>query len=128
MSGLFVEERTCGRRDALRDTHTTTDGDIESEQLLVIVEDGDVAEVVAEDVDIVVRRDRDRDLELARQVVFSVKRLDVLDCLTNDLLLVEPDLGVRGSLRLETVGELARKVENLRVQRSERRVRRAHLQ
>ena len=49
---------------AVRDTHTTTDRDVETLELAVVADDGDVAEVVGEDVDVVGRRDSDGDLEL----------------------------------------------------------------
>jgi hypothetical protein len=101
---------------ALGNTHSTTDGNVETEQLLVLVKNGDVTEVMAVDVDVVARRNGDGDLELARKVVLAVKRLVVDDGLTGNLLLVEPNLGVGGGLRLETVGELLGEVEDLVVE------------
>ena len=49
---------------AVRDSHTTADRDVETLKLAVVADNGDVAEVVGEDVDIVRRRHSDGDLEL----------------------------------------------------------------
>lgn len=52
--------------NSLSDTHSSSDGYVESSELLVLVEDGDVTEIVTVDVDIVGRRNSDSDLELSR--------------------------------------------------------------
>ena len=49
---------------AMRDTHTATNRHVKALEFTVVTDDGDVAEIVGEDVDVVRRRDSDRDLEL----------------------------------------------------------------
>ena len=85
----------------MRDTHATADRDVEAGELTVLVNDRDKAEIVSKDVDVVVRRDGDGDLELcecqrvveaqidfmtnlAREVELSVQWLDVLQRITGD--------------------------------------------
>ena len=60
---------------------------------LAVLDDGDEAQIVGEDVDIVVGRDRDDGLELSRQVGLAVDRLSSsASPLVVDLLALEPDL------------------------------------
>lgn len=98
----------------VRHAHTTTGRNIEASEVAVLVDDSDEADVVGEDVDIVRRRNSDRDFELLthisdvglnvngkathlpRQVELAVQRLDILQCLTSDELLVQPNLVVCG--------------------------------
>ena len=83
-----------GVRLAVGHAHAAADGDVPAGDLAVLVEDGDEAEIVREDVDVVRRRHRDHDLELARQVGLAVDRLDLLLLAAGDLLAVEPDLAI----------------------------------
>ena len=49
---------------AVRDAHATTNRHVKALEFTVITDDGDVAEIIGEDVDVVGRRDSDRDLKL----------------------------------------------------------------
>jgi glucose/arabinose dehydrogenase len=67
---------------------------------------GDEAEVVGEHVDVVVGRDRDGDLELARQVVLAVERLGVVGRLAaRDQFLAQPDLVVGARARQKMLAD-----------------------
>jgi hypothetical protein len=57
-------------------SHSSSNGDVVTGDLLVRVNDGDEPNVVGEDVDIVVRREGDGDLELKRQT--EERRLQLL--------------------------------------------------
>ena len=78
----------------------------------VRVDDRDEAQIVREDVDVVVGRDGDDRLELSRQVGLAVDRL-VLGLAADDLLALEPDLAVGARLRQEMVADRARQLQRL---------------
>ncbi len=87
---------------AVRHAHAATDGDVPADQLALLVGDGDIAQVVRVDVDVVRRRHGDDGLELTREVVDAVDRLLVLlgrSTLVDHLLTVEPDLVIGAGLR-----------------------------
>ena len=65
-----------GFRLAVRHAHAAADRDIPARDLSGCVDDGDEAEIVGENVDVVRRRHRDDDLEFARQISPAVDRLD----------------------------------------------------
>jgi hypothetical protein len=59
-------------------THASTNGDVETDELLgFLVNDGDEADVVREDIDVVLRGDGDGDLELQRG---KGKMVSAIDC------------------------------------------------
>jgi hypothetical protein len=62
---------------------------------------------------------------LPRQVVFAVLGLEVLDGISSDLLLVEPDLGIGVRLGKEVLGQVLRELEDLVVKMRHGRVSRA---
>jgi hypothetical protein len=88
--GLFV---------GVRNTHTTTSGNIVSLNSATGIGDGNESDIVGQDIDRVVGRDSDGDLELSGKVGRTVQWLKVLDSVSGYLLLVEPDLVVGGSTR-----------------------------
>ena len=114
--------------------HTATGRDVEASKVTVLVDDGDEADVVGEDVDIVCRRNSDRDFELPthvsdvrlenyggtthlpRQVELAVQRLDILQCLTSNKLLVQPDLVVCGRAWKQMLADAPCEVVSLSVQ------------
>ena len=86
---------------SVRDTHATADRDVEASELAVLINDSNETKIVGKDIDVVVRRDGDGDLELcecqrvvdaqidsmtnlAGEVELSVERLDVLQRITSD--------------------------------------------
>lgn len=93
--GLFV---------TVSNTHTTTNANIVTNDL-VVLNNGNETNIVGEDVNGIVRRDGDGDLEFTGEVVRAVERLAVrverLDSVTRDLLLVKPDFVVSVGSRKE---------------------------
>ena len=81
------------------------------------LDDGDEAEVVGEHVHVVVRRHRDDDLELARQIVLAVDRLLLGATVSaiDDLLAVEPDLVIGAGPRQQVIADRARQLVGVRV-------------
>src|SRR5205807_6205928 len=78
---------------AVGHAHAAADRHVEASDLAFLVEDGDVAEVVGEPVDVVRRRHGDHDLEFSRLVGRAVDRLDDGVVLAAGVLLaVEPNL------------------------------------
>lgn len=89
--------------------HATTHCDIETFQFTILVDNGNKAEVIGKDVDVVVRRNGDCNFELdgnlvcdhsnyqrkftdlAREVELPIQWLKVLDSFTSHHLLVEPN-------------------------------------
>jgi len=125
--GLFV---------AMGHAHAATDGDVVADDL-VVFDDGDKAEVVGEDVDVIARGNGDDGLELARQVVLAVDGLfgigDVVDLrrIVGDLDLfagavVEPDLVIGAGAGAEVVRDLGGEFEHVGVDLRLMRVRIAH--
>ena len=88
---------------AVAGAHAAADRDIEAGQDAVL-DDRDEAEIVGEDVDIVVRRHGEGDLELAWQIGLAVQRL-ALGFAAGNALLVEPDLVVGAAVRLQVFGQ-----------------------
>ena len=68
-----AEARKCFLH-AVRHAHAAADGDVPADELAVF-DDGDEAAVMREDVDIVVGRHREDELEFARQIARTVNRL-----------------------------------------------------
>ena len=60
----------------VRGAHAATDSEVEAQQLAVL-DDGNEAEIVREDIDVVDGRHGDRRFELARQIGLAVERLDL---------------------------------------------------
>jgi len=52
-------------QNSLSDSHSSSNRDVESGKLLVLVEDRNVTEIVTVDIDIIGRRNSDSDLELS---------------------------------------------------------------
>lgn len=52
-------------QNSLSDSHSSSNRDVESGELLVLVEDRNVTKIVAVDIDIIGRRNSDSDLELS---------------------------------------------------------------
>ncbi len=97
--------------------HAAADRDVPALQRAGLVERRDEAEVLGEDVDVVVRRHRDHGLELPRQVRAAVDRLDHLLLAADDLLAVEPDLAIGLRLRQEMIGDVFRQRVSRRMRR-----------
>src|SRR5690606_9812531 len=85
---------------AMGDAHAATDGDIEPFELARRAGDGDEAEIVGVDVDIVARRYGDGNLELAWQVALAVERLALP---AGDLVAIEPDFVIGAGGRQEVI-------------------------
>ncbi|GJD69836.1 hypothetical protein MMMDOFMJ_2774 [Methylobacterium gnaphalii] len=105
--------------------HAPADGDVPTRELVLLVEDGDEAKVVREDVDLVGRRHRDDDLELTRQVGLAVDRLELL-LSADDLLAVEPDLAPGIGLWQKGVGDGLAELVGRLVGANLRRIGRGH--
>lgn len=76
----------------MRDAHTTANGDVEARQTAVrLVSNGNKANVRCVNIDVVVRRYGNVDLELSREIDGAVERFKVFDGLAGNELLVEPD-------------------------------------
>ena len=89
----------------MRHTHTSTNGNIETSKFAIRVGDSDEADIVREHIDVVVGWDRNGNFELrggsvseqtnasvraylARKIELSVERLEVLQCISRNELLV----------------------------------------
>ena len=112
-------------------THSTTGKQVKTDQSTVLTLDGDKTNVVGVDVGVVVRWDSDGDLELSGQVGRAVERLEVLNGIAGDLLLLvvtllEPDLVVGSSGWQEVVRDLLGAGVGFLVQLVELRKGRAH--
>jgi len=83
--------------------HAAAQGDVVAEDAALAIGDADEAQVVGEHVHIVGRRQREADLELARQVALAVDRLDFLAG-TGHLLLVQPDLVIGAGVGQQVFG------------------------
>ena len=117
--------------------HAAADGDIVTDHLVVTLEDGDVAEVVGEDIDVVARGHRDNGLELAWQVMLAVDGLlgigDLVDewWIIGDLHLlagavVEPDFVIGAGAWAEVIRDRGGELEDLGVDLRLVRIRIAH--
>lgn len=108
-----ITQSRVGLLVTVSNTHTTTNTDIVTNDL-VVFNDGNETNVVGEDVHSIVWRDSDGDLEFTREVVRTVERLAVrverLNSVTRDLLLVKPDfvvgVGSRKKVLRDGLGEL----------------------
>ncbi len=98
-----VREPGVGLRVAVRRAETAAHRQVEAGEATGL-DDGDEAEVLREDVDVIDRRHGDRRLELARQVVRAEDLLRFLG--RRDLRAVEPDLVVGTGTRQQMSGEL----------------------
>jgi hypothetical protein len=87
-------------------------GEIESGEPAAF-DDGDEAEIMGKDVDVVDRRNRDGRLEFARQVIRSQNLLSLL--LGRDSCAVEPDFVVCTAVRQEVRGESRRPSQDFAV-------------
>ncbi len=90
-----------GFRLAMGHPHAAADHHVVADDSTAL-HDRDEAEIMGEHIDIVVRRQRDGDLEFARQVGAAEDRF-VLDLAAGDLFLIQPDLvpgaGARQQMR-----------------------------
>ena len=93
---------------AMGHAHAAADRHVPAGDVAGLVRDGDVAEVVREDIDVVRGRHRHHDLEFARQVGLAVDRLHHLVLAARDALAVEPDLAIGRRMRQQVVGDRAR--------------------
>lgn len=109
----------------MSDTHTTTNRDIESQKLLIL-DDRNESNVVAEAVGVIRRRNGNGDLELSWEIVLAVQRFDILDCIARDKLLVQPDLRVCIGAWHKVLANVLCDFGNLAVDRTKRRVAGAH--
>ena len=96
---------------AVRHAHAAADHDVVADDAAAFL-DGDEPEIVREHVDVVVRRQRDRDLELARHVGAAVDRL-VFRLATGDLLAVDPDLVPGAAFRQQVRADRLRQPRHL---------------
>ena len=93
-----VGDARIGFGIAVGRAHAAADADVVAEQgavvaAAVVTYDRDEAQILREDIDIVTRRHRERDLELARQVGRTVDRLFFFAA-AGDFFLVQPDFVV----------------------------------
>lgn len=99
-----ITQSRVGLLVTVSNTHTTTNANIVTNDL-VVLNNGNETNIVGEDVNGIVRRDGDGDLEFTGEVVRAVERLAVrverLDSVTRDLLLVKPDFVVSVGSRKE---------------------------
>ena len=108
---------------AMRAAHAAANAKVESDQLAVF-DDGDEAEVLRKNIDVVQRRHRDRCLEFSRQIGWPVDRFAFTRCafavfaqaLINPILInpflinpnaIEPDLVIRAGLGQQMFGQSA---------------------
>jgi hypothetical protein len=108
-----------GRGVPVGRAHPAAGRDVEADQAFA-VGDGDEAQVVGIDVDIVVRRHRNGGLELPRQIGRAVDGLEILAAA--HLLAVEPDLVIGAGLRQQVLADPLRPLVNLPMQRRRDRV------
>lgn len=120
-----ITQSRVGLLVTVSNTHTTTNTNVVTNDL-VVLNNGNETNVVGEDVNGVVRRDGDGDLEFTREVVRAVERLAVrverLDSVTRDLLLVKPDFVVSVGSRKEMLRDGLRELVDGSVGLGERRV------
>lgn len=99
-----ITQSRVGLLVTVSNTHTTTNANIVTNDL-VVLNNGNETNIVGEDVNGIVRRDGDGDLEFTGEVVRAVERLAVrverLDSVTRDLPLVKPDFVVSVGSRKE---------------------------
>ena len=110
-----VRETGEGLHLIVRHSHATADRDVEADKVARIVRDGDEAEVVGEDIDVVGGRDGDDGLEFPGEVGLSVDRL-LLGLAAGDHRVVDPYLVVGAGPRGEMRRDRPRDLEGLRVQ------------
>ena len=88
-----VSQTREGFRVPVAHAEAATDGDVVAQKLAGF-DDGDEAQILREDVDVVGRRQGERRLEFARQIERAVKRL-LLGFTTSHELFVQPDFVIR---------------------------------
>ncbi len=93
---------TMGHPHAAANHNVVTDNSI-------ALHDSDKAEIMGENIDIVVRRQSNGDLEFARQVGAAEDRF-ILDLAAGHLLLIQPDLVPGSGARQQMAGDVARQV------------------
>ncbi len=93
---------------AMGHPHAAADDHIVADDLAALL-DRDETEIVRENIDIVMRRQRNGDLELARHVGAAVDRLVFLDP-PGDLLLLQPDFMPGAAVRQQMRGDVAVRV------------------
>ena len=91
---------------------------------VAVLDDGDVAEVMGEHVDVVLRRHRNGDLEFAGQIGGAVDRLGLQRL--RHLLVVDENLPPGAALRQQMGGDVARGLLRLGIGAASEFVRRAH--
>ena len=104
-----------GFRFAMGHAHAAADHHVVADDR-AFLDDGDQRQIVGEHIDIVVRRQGDGDLELARQIGAAEDRL-ILDHTAGDLFFIQPDLVPGAGARQEMNGDFAGEVADMRVQR-----------
>ena len=103
--------------------HAAADGDVIALQLAARG-DGDEAEILRIDVDVVDRRNDEADLELARQILLAEERLLGFGC--RHPLLAIPDLMIGAHVGHGVIADPPRRVVNLGMKPGERRIDRSH--
>ena len=108
-----------GRRLTMRHAHAAPDADIESLEFACL-DIGNEADVMGEDIDVVLRRDRQGDLELARQIMPRVQRLDLVfgfPGAARHAFFAEEDLVVGPGTRQQMRADLVREIVDLAMDR-----------
>ena len=119
---------------AVRNTHATTCGDVESREVAILVNNRNEANIVSKEINIIIGWDSDGYFELeksqlvsditdgrdgdhlARKIEFAVQGLNVLDRVTCNHLLVQPDFVVSCGTREETLADGLRELVCLSMQ------------
>ena len=111
-----IGEARVGLDLVVRHAEAAADGDVEAEEFLAgLVGDGDEAEIVGVDVDVVARRDGDDGFEFAREIDGAVERL-VVGFAAGDEFIGDPDLVVGAGAGREVVADGFGEAERLGVE------------
>lgn len=134
--GCAKSENVCSARVSLlvgmRDSHTTAGRNIKPRKVSFFIRNGDEADIVGKDVNIVGRRDSDGNFELARdkssrravpirgqitylprEIISTIQRLMVLYGVAGNKLLVQPDFMIRSRLGQKVFADTLRVLVNL---------------
>ena len=111
--------------------HSTSSSHVEPGEFTVLTQDCDETDIVGEDVDVIRRRDGDGNFELKvcqhrrvdgmrivylpRQVKFPIQWLNVLDRISSNHLLIQPDLVIGGGLGDQMFADGLRELIHLRM-------------
>ena len=110
-----IREARIGGIIAVAAAHAAADGDIVASESFVL-DDGDEAEAIGENVLVIHRRNGERNLEFSRQIRFAVKRVReifVLRLFEIKLLAVNPDGVISPGLRRKRQGDAAAILKDL---------------